>query len=141
MIWGCQCPVPVAHSTHDCKCSRCGKWLDPKYVDSDENLAVFRSRLEALPNTPTAALDHAWQRHETGRKIFGLEYLARNNPAEGREESADGCNYSFYSWLKARRHGIEEINPHLLAAARKFAQAHHELLLAEAEFEAEINGQ
>lgn len=140
MIWGCQCPVPVAHSVHDCKCESCGRFLDPRMVDNDENLGVFRGRLESLPGMPGAALDHARQRELTGRKEFGLQYLGRNNFAEGREEAADGVNYASYAWLKGRRYGIEEINPHLLAAAHHFAQAHQHLIRAEVEFGAEVNG-
>lgn len=131
MIWGCQCPVPVAHSVHDHRCSTCGRWLDPRYVDNDENVATFQNRLRTIPDTPTEALDHAYQRTVAGRKEFGLEYLTRENCAEGREESADGVNYSMYHWLKGRRYGVEEINPHLLSAARHFALAHRDLSLAE----------
>lgn len=138
MIWGCQCTVPVAHTVHDCKCFSCGKFLDPRIVDSDENLAVFRDRLEALPGMPGAALDHACQRELAGRKEFGLQYLSRNNYAEGREEAADGVLYSALAWLEGRREGIEEISPHLLSAARHFALAHHDLLLAETERGSEL---
>jgi hypothetical protein len=130
-MMGCRCAVPRPHFVHPNKCLDCGRWLDPRIVDSDENVAIFHGRLEAIPGMPTAALDHARERNRTGREIFGLAYLDRNNPAEGREESADGVNYAFYDWLKGRREGREEINPHLLAAARYFALAHQELLRAE----------
>lgn len=131
MIWGCQCEIPVAHSVHDHKCFACGKWLDPRIVDSDENIVTFRAQLEAIPDTPSDALNHAYRRTVAGRKEFGLEYLNRDNCAEGREEAADGQNYSMYHWLKGRRYGVEEINPHLLSAARHFALAHRDLSLAE----------
>lgn len=135
MIWGCSCPIPRAHSVHDCKCEACGRWLDPRYVDSAENLAAFRDRLEALPDTPGAAVDHARQ---IRRK--GLGYLDRNNDEQGRDRAAQGINLAADAWLKGRRYGVEEINPHLLSAARYFALAHHQLLLAEAAMEGEING-
>lgn len=96
-------------------------------------MAVFRERLEAIPDMPSGALDHAEARHRVGRKEFGLAYLGRRNCREGQEEGADGLNYSAYHWLKGRRYGIEEINPRLLSAARHFAAAHQELQLAEAE--------
>ena len=92
---------------------------------------MFRGRLEGIPNTPGAALDHARQRELAGRKEFGLRYLDRNNYAEGREEASDGVNYSMYAWLRGRRFGVEDIDPHLLAAARHFALAHQELIFAE----------
>lgn len=131
MIPGCSCPVPTFHPVHADTCGRCRKILDPRIVDSDENLAVFTDRLKAIPGFPVAALEHAHAREVAGRKQFGLEYLNRNNPVEGCEEAADGINYSFYHWLRQRREGVEEINPRLLAAARYFALAYEELRLAE----------
>jgi hypothetical protein len=131
MIWGCQCPVPKVHTVHANKCERCGRFLDPRIIDTDENLAEFRQQLEAIPDFPKEALDHAYRREVAGRKEFGLEYLNRNNPVEGMEEAADGCNYSFYHWLRRRREGVEEIDPNLLEAARHFALAYRALLRAE----------
>ena len=124
MIHGCSCPVPTFHSVHANTCGRCRKILDPSIVDSDENLAEFRGYLEPIPQFPVAALEHAYRRLDAGRREFGLEYLSRNNPAEGQQEQADSLNYAFFDWLCQRREGIDEIDPDLLDAAHHSALAH-----------------
>lgn len=121
----CECPVPEPHPNHRYRCcAKCSKVLDPRILDTDDNVAVFYTAIADLPEVPAAAIEHAYQRLVTGRKEFGLEYLSRNNPAEGQEEQADSQNYALFQWLCDRRNGLEEIDPDLLVAAHHSALAH-----------------
>jgi len=120
----CRCPSPRQNHRRPAFCSQCGVGLDPKWISSDENLAVFLTRLADLPGVTPAGLLHAQTRERAGRVEFGLKYLGRDNIAEGQEEAADGSMYAYLEWLNDRRRGAVSIDPELLTAAHHFSLAH-----------------
>lgn len=127
IIGGCRCWLPQRRTYDPGSCQHCGRHIDARYLDSDENFERFAQFLRAVPGLPEAAIAHAHRRLVAGRAEFGLTYLTRDDCREGQEEAADGHNYAFFEWLRDRRHGVEEIHPSLLMAARCFAEAYQHL--------------
>lgn len=127
----CECEAPQDHREfhagfRDGWCRYCGGFLNPDWLTSTEGLQAFLDA--ALVDPVTAA--HCHVREQAGRDEFGLAYLSRNNPAEGREEAVDGCNYAYFESLKDRRVGSRDLDFDLLDAARHFALAHQALVRA-----------
>lgn len=120
----CQCEVPEYHGKIRPGYCRCGGWINPAWVSSDETFEAFFKQIAALPGVTPSMIEHCRQRERAGREEFGLAYLGRNNPLEGQEEGGDGGNYSFFETLKDIRAGEQEIDPDLLDAAHHFALAH-----------------
>jgi len=123
----CRCKHPRENDRRPGNCRKCGVRLDPKWLSSDTTMTAFLTRLAELPGVTAPAIIHAQKRERAGRVEFGLNYLGRDNAAEGREEGADGIIYSALSWLNDRRAGTEDIDPNLLDAAHHFALAHQAL--------------
>lgn len=103
--------------------------------ETPETLAEFYDRVEkgvsAVEVEEFAAFRRqAEERHAKGEDIFGDAYLRRNNPHEGREEGADGGNYSCYDHLKYRAETGDREDPALallFTAALHFFLAHKAL--------------
>jgi hypothetical protein len=100
-----------------------------------ETLAEFYDRVEAgvsvVERDEFAAFRRqAEDRHAKGEDIFGDAYLQRDNPREGREEGADGGNYSCYDHLRYRAETGDPEDPALallFTAALHFYLAHKAL--------------
>jgi hypothetical protein len=100
-----------------------------------ETLAEFYDRVEAAVSAVerdefAAFRREAEERHARGEDIFGDAYLQRNNPREGKEEGADGGNYSCYDHLKYRAETGDREDPALallFTAALHFFLAHKAL--------------
>lgn len=130
----CRCPKPAPFSppakAHTC--CRCGFWINPTWGSTDENVNAFFGRLEE--STPSGEwwlepfVDHCKRREHAGRKKFGLEYLVRDNPAEGLEEACDGALYAHLDVLQAKRAGNDDDMDAALTAAYHFGKAYEALL-------------
>lgn len=132
----CECPAPGVSldPRHEGTCQRCGHRFDPEWLADDETVAEFYDRLAlSLPGEPTFPHFRALAtvRERSGRPIFGLAYLTRDNVAEGAEEAADGANYALLEGLRMKRAGIDPADDLLLSAARHFALGY--AMLAEAQ--------
>ena len=120
----CKCEKPRENIRRLNYCRRCGKKFDPRILSNDSNLGRFQGEIALLPGVHFGVLVHPLKRERAGRKEFGMQYVGRDNPAEGLEEAADGFNYAYFSWLNDRRFGPDEIDSDLLHAAHYFAMAY-----------------
>lgn len=120
----CHCQHPRLNDRRPEFCRCCGARHLPAAISSDRTMMEWQTRLANLPGVTPDGLLHAIQRERAGRDEFGLLYLTRRNAEEGKQEAADGMNYSFFAWLQDRRNGTEDIDPDLLDAAHHFALAH-----------------
>ncbi len=129
---GCEKPIETVDPRWPGSCVRCGNRIEPRWTSNDATVAEFFDRLEECFPGETPAWVQIFRRHceareLAGRDTFGYEFLARNNPAEGLEEAADGANYAFFDILQSRRDGDEEEWALALTAAYHFAHAYRAL--------------
>ncbi len=111
----CDRPPESPNPRNADECNACGRPIDPARLDSRENIRAFFDRLATaiFPLTKTeqgmaiqptrefeAFVGQAEARWEEGRPKFGRSYLRRDNNAAGREEHADGINYSLSDVLQ-----------------------------------------
>ena len=133
-ITHCPCPEPKEPLNPRGKgsCIKCGRLLNPEWVDSEKNVAKLFDRLaEALP--PGEADSEAWwafrahceSRERMGRSTFGFRYLNRSNTSEALEEAADYCLYLLLDSLREiRDNGSEEDMDLVLIGARHAFKCH-----------------
>lgn len=130
----CERPVESLDRRTSAVCASCGRRFHPDWYADDWTVADFYDRL-ALAMWGEASFPHfrrlAEARERTGRPLFGLRYLQRDNIADAAEEAADGANYAMFELLQERRQGCDTADDLLLDAARHFALAYASLVAAD----------
>jgi len=129
----CESPVESLDRRTSAVCAACGRRFSPEWYADDRAVAGFYDRL-ALAMFAEESFPHfralAEARERTGRPIFGLRYLTRDNVADAAEEAADGANYAMFELFQKRRQGWDTADDLLLDAARHFALAYAALAAA-----------
>lgn len=131
----CECERPVESLDRRTSgiCAACGRPFGAWYAN-DAVVRDFYDRL-GLAVVGEPSFPHfrrlAEARERTGRPLFGLRYLTRDNIADGAEEAADGANYALFELLAKRRAGTDTADDLILDAARHFALAYASLVAAQ----------
>lgn len=131
---GCESPVESMDRRTSGVCAACSKPFGPDWYADDRVVKEFYDRLGLAmggePSYPHFRL-LAEAREKTGRPLFGLRYLKRDNVRDAAEEAADGANYALFEQLQQRRRGVDTADDLILDAARHFALAYAALAAAQ----------
>jgi hypothetical protein len=112
-VTGCPCPVPRPRQANpnfphrDRSCQRCGKVIDQRFVSSDSHFQKFFGWLADTPGVEQEFIEHCRVREGSGRGVFGLAYLNKDNPREAMEEACDMAIYCYLHLLRQARDGAD----------------------------------
>lgn len=132
----CDCDSPVESMDRRTSgvCASCSRSFAPEWYADDRTVREFYDRLAlAMGGEPSFPYFRqlAEAREKTGRPLFGLRYLSRDNVADAAEEAADGANYALFELLQSRRRGLDPADDLIFDAARHFALAYAALAAAQ----------
>lgn len=136
----CRCPKPNRYPSpfkrHSCV--RCMGEIRGDWLSNDANVEAFFDRLaECFPNAQIPDWFEGFRRlcesrERTGREVYDLAYVGRDNPHEAKEKAVDGALYHYLELLNKRHQGHDEDTDLHLIAAMRFAEAYYFSALAQA---------
>ncbi len=110
---GCVCRVPRPKQatpnfpTRNHSCQRCSKLINQEFVSSDTHFDGFFNWLAEAPGIEQGFIDQCRRREASGRDVYELAYLGKDNPREAMEEACDLAIYCYLHLLKQARDGVE----------------------------------